>query len=264
MENILEDVILGGGADEDIEFVIMNNILINRDEEGQGPPFELENLSDEEVVKNFRFQRGHLQRIKNVFLIPDEVVTEAGDRVNGLKALCIVLKRLAYPSRLIDLKTFFNMSAQSLSQVIRTTVDIMIAQKGDLLLDLNLLQWLDRQKLESYAQAILAKGTAINNCWGFIDGTARAMCRPSINQEEYYSGHKFHCLKYQSVFCPDGIITILMGAFPGRRHDAGIFRESNLYQQLEEKVVFGENDKFVLFGDQGYGLMELLITPFPG
>ncbi|XP_074038222.1 uncharacterized protein isoform X2 [Leptinotarsa decemlineata] len=140
MENILEDVILGGGADEDIEFAIMNNILINRDEEGQGPPFELENLSDEEVVKNFRFQRGHLQRIKNVFLIPDEVVTEAGDRVNGLKALCIVLKRLAYPSRLIDLKTFFNMSAQSLSQVIRTTVDIMIAQKGDLLLDLNLLQ----------------------------------------------------------------------------------------------------------------------------
>lgn len=28
--------------------------------------------------------------------------------------------------------------------------------------------------------------------------------------------------------------------------------------------MFGENDKFVLFGDQGYGLMELLITPFPG
>lgn len=83
MENVLEAVILGGGADEDIEFVILDNILIDRDEEGQGPPFDLENLSDKEVVKNFRFERGHLQRIKNVFLIADEIITEAGDRVNG-------------------------------------------------------------------------------------------------------------------------------------------------------------------------------------
>jgi hypothetical protein len=35
---ILEAVILGGRADEDIEFVILDNILINRDDEGQGPP----------------------------------------------------------------------------------------------------------------------------------------------------------------------------------------------------------------------------------
>lgn len=63
-----------------------------------------------------------------------------------------MLKRLAYPSRLIDLQNFFNMSSQSLSQIIRTTVDVMIAQKGGLLMDLNILQWLDRQRMESYAQ----------------------------------------------------------------------------------------------------------------
>lgn len=83
VNTLLEAVILGGGADEDIEFAILDNILIDRDEEGQGPPFHLENFSDEEVVKNFRFQRDHLQRLKNVFVIPDEIVTEAGDRVNG-------------------------------------------------------------------------------------------------------------------------------------------------------------------------------------
>lgn len=110
----------------------------------------------------------------------------------------------------------------------------------------------------------MAKGGAIPNCWGFIDGTARPICRPSINQEEYYSGHKrYHCVKYQSVIWPDGIISSLKGAYPGRRHDAGIFRDSELYAELERKAVFG-NDTFVLYGDQAYGIRELLLAPYGG
>lgn len=50
----------------------------------------------------------------------------------------------------------------------------------------------------------------------------------------------------------------------GGRHDAGIFRDSDLYGQLELKAVFGDNEKFVLYGDQAYGVMELLLSPFPG
>ncbi|XP_030749230.1 protein ALP1-like [Sitophilus oryzae] len=113
--------------------------------------------------------------------------------------------------------------------------------------------------------AIHAKGGAMQNCWGFIDGTARQICRPSVEEENYYSGHKrFHCLKYQSVLYPDGIIVGLKGAFPGRRHDAGIFRESGLYNQLEHVANFGPDEKFSLYGDQAYGLMDLLITPYQG
>lgn len=70
-------------------------------------------------------------------------------------------------------------------------------------------------------------------------------------------------MKYQSVVTPDGLTVSLMGAFEGRRHDAGIFRESGFYAQLEEKVRF-ENRQYVLFGDQAYGIRELLLCPFPG
>jgi hypothetical protein len=94
---------------------------------------------------------------------------------------------------------------------------------------------------------------------------AGTICRPSINQEEYFSGHKrHHCVKYQSVLCPDGIIASLMGPYPGRRHDAGIFRESNLYNQLEQRARFAENEKYVLYGDPAYSIQELLLCPFPG
>ncbi|KAG5865939.1 hypothetical protein JTB14_013139 [Gonioctena quinquepunctata] len=70
--------------------------------------------------------------------------------------------------------------------------------------------------------------------------------------------------KYQSVLCLAGIIVSLMGGYAGRRHDAGIFREICLYEQLERKVVFNDEEKYTLYGDQAYGLMELLLCPYPG
>lgn len=102
----------------------------------------------------------------------------------------------------------------------------------------------------------------MDNCWGFIDGTVRPICRPSENQMEYYSGYKkVHCVKYQSVVCPDGIVINLKGAYPGRRHDAGMLRESGLYEELEQFATFG-NRNYVIYGDKGYGLRQLLLRPY--
>ena len=79
-----------------------------------------------------------------------------------------------------------------------------------------------------FLQAIARKGAPLQHCWGFIDGTARHICRPSVNQEEYYSGHKrHHCIKFQSTVTPDGLIISLLGPFSGRRHDSGKKNEEN-------------------------------------
>lgn len=104
----------------------------------------------------------------------------------------------------------------------------------------------------------------MQNCWGFIDGTARAICRPTLEQQNYYSGHKrFHALKYQSVICPDGMIVNLQGPYEGRRHDSAILRDSRLYEQLQVHMAFDDGMSFALYGDSGYGIRELLLTPFP-
>ncbi|KAL3184217.1 hypothetical protein MRX96_032331 [Rhipicephalus microplus] len=67
------------------------------------------------------------------------------------------------------------------------------------------------------------EGAPLKNCWGFIDGTARRICRPSKLQQEHYSGHKrFYCQKYQAVMCANGIVCQLDGPFRGRRHDADL------------------------------------------
>lgn len=61
--------------------------------------------------------------------------------------------------------------------------------------------------------------------------------------------------------CPDGIIASLLGPYPGRRHDAGIFRDSGFYRQLEDCATF-ENKSFIIYGDQAYGIRKLLISPY--
>ena len=79
-----------------------------------------------------------------------------------------------------------------------------------------LLQWSNRvlnaNALETYAAAITAKGSPLNNCFGFIDGTVRPICRPGENQQIDYNGHKrIHALKFQSVALPNAIFGNLFG-----------------------------------------------------
>ena len=64
---------------------------------------------------------------------------------------------------------------------------------GDLLHNLDV--WLHPQ---AFARAVFDRGSPLTDCWGFIDGTARPICRPVKNQRIMFSGHKrTHCLKFQ-------------------------------------------------------------------
>ena len=66
--------------------------------------------------------------------------------------------------------------------------------------------------LNQYADAISNKGAALENCFGFIDGTVRPISRPVANQRIVYNGHKrVHALKFQSVALPNGLIGHLYG-----------------------------------------------------
>ena len=57
------------------------------------------------------------------------------------------------------------------------------------------LVWLNKG---AFSDAIHAKGAALDNCWGFVDGTARPVARPVRNQSILFSGRKrVHCIKFQ-------------------------------------------------------------------
>lgn len=267
MEEILNLSALGAITDQDLEAAVLLNYMDTRNApenrtEKYGP-FEIDELNERECLALFRFKKNDIEKLQDMLCIPAVITTSQRYSVSGMMGLCILLRRLSYPNRLSDIEPLFGLSSPYISTISNHVMGLIHQNKGKLLNNLNNIHWLTEQRLQIYAQSLLSKGSSIHNCWGFIDGTPRAICRPSQDQQEYFSGHKrFHCLKYQSVVCPDGIITSLLGPFKGNRHDAGILRETNLYNQLNEKVKFNNNNKYVLYGDPAYPIRELLICPF--
>ncbi|XP_077506971.1 uncharacterized protein LOC144116141 [Amblyomma americanum] len=212
--------------------------------------------------RHFRFEKHDLHRLQRPLQIPEAVVTPQRVAVPGDEALCITLRRLAYPNRLCDLEDLFRRHSSTLSSVTNIVLGHIETRFFHLLDDLNNHAWLNLDSLETFSQAVHKKGAPLKNCWAFIDGTARPICRPSRNQNVYFSGHKrVHALKYQSVMCPNGIICQLDGSYPGSKHDAGNFGNSQAYAKLE-KLVQGRN--YVIYGDPAYPLRPLLLKPYGG
>ena len=105
----------------------------------------------------------------------------------------------------------FGRSISELCYITNKMVDILHNKYGHLLTSFE-QAWLDPCMLKRYADAIHDKGAALDNCWGFIDGTVRPICRPQMNQKTVYNGHKrVHALKFQSVVASNGLIANLFG-----------------------------------------------------
>ena len=59
-------------------------------------------------------------------------------------------------------------------------------------------------------------GAPYTNCWGFVDGTVRPVCRPGTLQRTLYNVHKrVHAIKLHSVVTPNGRMANLFGPVEG-------------------------------------------------
>ena len=95
-------------------------------------------------------------------------------------------------------------------------------------------------------------GSPFTNIVGFIDGTART-ARPSVNQQNFYSGHKrHHVIKYQAVTLPNGIIARVDGPYQERRHDSYMLTSSGILEHMQQKWAKEDGRFYHLFGDKGH------------
>ncbi|XP_075539944.1 uncharacterized protein LOC142574822 [Dermacentor variabilis] len=169
----------------------------------------------------FRFEQHDVRRLQRALLLPEVVSTPQCVNIPGVESLCLTLRRLAYPNRLRELEPLFGRHNSVISSATNAVLAHIESTFGHLLRNMNNHFWLCLAQLETFSQAVNSKGAPLRNCWGFIDGTARTICRPSKDQKVFFSGHKrFHALKYQSIMCPNGIICQLNGPYVGSRHDA--------------------------------------------
>ena len=249
-------------CDNDLELLLLLNEEKDRNEYLKD--FDLDSLPDEDCRSMFRFEKDDIATLRTCLGVPRSFVAKNGTRVDGIEALCILLRRLSYPNRLHDLVNVFGRPAYELSYIFNGLVDFVYYEHSHLLTNLN-QTWLQENDLRTFATAISNAGSPLNDCWGFIDGTVRPICRPGENQRLVFNGHKrIHGIKFQSVSTPNGMIANLYGPMEGKRHDAGMLRESGLMDQLEQYMTMADGTIYSLYGDPAYPLRPHLLAPYRG
>ncbi|XP_066918199.1 uncharacterized protein [Clytia hemisphaerica] len=205
--------------------------------------------------------------LRNVLNIPDTVRCKNRTICPGLEAFCMFLRRFAYPCRYGDMIPRFGRPVPEICMITNYIVEHVYSPFSNKLTDLNPINqpWLSPVKLQEYADAIHAKGAALENCWGFVDGTVLPLCRPGERQRIVYNGHKrVHALKFQSVVAPNGLIANLYGPMEGRRHDCALLNASGLLQDLQNFSNDAAGNPLCIYGDPAYPIRAHLISPFQG
>ena len=159
----------------------------------------------------FRVNKHHLPALAAALQIPDVFKCRQRSTCDGMEGLCMLLRRLAYPCRYSDMITCFERPTPVLSMVTNEVIDYIYINHSH-----RIMQWnpaiLQPAQLQEYANAIQVKGAALDNCFGFIDGTVRPICGPGEDQRIVYNGYKrVHALKFQSVALPNGLIANMYG-----------------------------------------------------
>ena len=224
--------------------------------------FDLDNVSDDECRSEFRFYKNDIFLLAEALNIPEVLTCYNGSKVGGIEGLCIFLKRFCYPCRYSDMIPRFARPVPQLCMVSNTVMNFIHENFHHLLETFN-QPWLSQIELVNLAGAIHARGAPLQNCWGFVDGTVRPVCRPHDHQRILYNGHKrVHSIKFQSVVTPNGLIANLAGPYEGRKHDSGMLADSGLLLQLQAHSFSPAGDPLCIYGDQAYPLRVHLQGPF--
>lgn len=186
--------------------------------------FSLDEMNDAECLAEFRFRKHDLQILSEVLQIPDSFRCYQRSVVDGMEGLCILLRRLSYPCRYSDMISRFGLPVPVLSMVSNDVLDFIYNTHRH-----RITQWnhnvLNPAALQIYSNVISGKGAALHNCFGFVDGTVRPVCRPGEHQRVIYNGHKrVHALKFQCVALPNGLIGNLFGPV-GKFCGEGLYKE---------------------------------------
>ena len=212
----------------------------------------------DECKAEFRFYREDIYKLAEQLQLHDEITTYNGLVVASVPALCMFLKRYAYPCRYGNLVYHFARPVPELSIITNHMMDLIYGRWHHLLTRYN-HDLLSPPKLFQYADAIQQVGAALNNCWGFVDGT-------NENQRAIYNGHKrVHSIKFQVVALLNGLVGNLFGPIEGRRHNSFMLAASGFLQELRRFSncpVTGL--PLCVYGDPAYPIRAHLQRPYKG
>lgn len=171
--------------------------------------FDLQNIDEAECFA--KVQKQDIPVLANVLQLSVNIHCAQRTICNRVEGLCMILKRFFYPCRYSDMISRFERPVPELCMITNEVMDNIFNNHNH-----RISRWsrdvLSSPLLRENADAIHAKGSPLENCFGFIDGTVRPIARPNQQQKIVYNGHKqVHSLKSQSVALPNGLIGSMSG-----------------------------------------------------
>ena len=236
------------------------------------PKNPLKTLDDKQFKKEFRFAKKDIARLVACLQWPPFFRHPSNGMIFSSEiCLLMVLYRFAFPSTLNKVEIMFGVWDTYCSYIVSHGVNMLYAKFGTRLYAFDTKLVLAR--LHIYMEAIRVKSQgAATTYFGLLDGTVHYISRPCPKsrfrrignnnniQRATNSDHKRkHCLKFQSVVVPDGMVAQMFGPVEGRRHDLTLLKLSNLHERMQ--LLPGNA---FLYGDQAYPLKPWLLSPFKG
>ena len=129
----------------------------------------MEEYGEDECEQLFRFGKLGFERLLYGLQLPTHYHCSQKTIAISRGALLILLRRLAYPNWWCNLVTRFSRTESEMSLIFKEILDD-IHHRFCYLLEV----WLDPH---CFAKAVQDAGAPLDNCWGFIDGTAHPIAR---------------------------------------------------------------------------------------
>ena len=128
----------GAGFLDDEEFVLLYDINTWKNPDlpyWNYGAFDLDQLTDVECKAEFRFHKQGICNLADVLIIPDKITCYNGIKVDSIEALCIFLKRFAYPCRYSNMIPRFGRAVPQFSIILAHMMNLIYNQWHHLLTD---------------------------------------------------------------------------------------------------------------------------------
>ncbi len=107
-------------SDDTEDWIFLISLFLNSTPPQPQFQFNMDNLSDEQCVEQFRFRRHHIFEIIPVLQLPDIIQCSNGTICSSPEAFLILCHRLAYPNWWCDLEPLFHRPPLELSVIFNT------------------------------------------------------------------------------------------------------------------------------------------------
>ena len=174
--------------------------------------FQLDSMSGDECQVEFHFYKNNVYDLMEDLGCLETFTCYNGLTVDGTEALCIFLKRFAYPCRYLDMILRFARPMPQLCMTSNIVMDYLYTHWSHLLTSLD-QPWLSLDNLKTFANATF---------------------------------------QFQSVAVPNRLVANLYGPVEGKRHDSSMLAESSLCNQLVLYSRVTNGDPLCLYGDPAY------------